>query len=564
MLTSARKTMPHLDYVSIIRSVYADGNTMLAGSLASAFAALLTAYQAKSLPLVVVSMLFVLVGLVRFFNMRAFWNAKIGNEDAEAAERWENRAVIIGALLALLHGSWCFVAMLIVREPFSELASFSLTMAVMVGICARNFGLDRLVTIQMVMVIIPLSLSLLLRFDGYHPLLALLLFVMLSGFRKLAAGIREILLSAVHGRVEASRLAAELDIAITTLEHGLLMLDDDGKVTLSNAKAKIMLSALGISVANGQDFKTILERIAGSGIAPAKTLDRLSDIATHRQSGKVMIPLRDNRYFEVTISSRQLRSVLLFEDITERMTAEERINFMARHDALTKLPNRSYFNALAQDELIRRGAKSLSSALLVIDIDEFKHVNDSFGHVIGDELLRQVADRLRYSLPEGAILARQGGDEFVALAPVGGSESELREDIDHALAAFETPFNLKGINLPVRVSIGLVVTPRSEDELDELMTKADLALYGAKADGKARAQIFHEQMDIDYHYRQRLKADLRQAVADGALSLALPSSRCSISKPARSCPAKPWRAGPIPNSDRFPRQPLFPWPRRWG
>ncbi|QQR39165.1 putative bifunctional diguanylate cyclase/phosphodiesterase [Devosia rhizoryzae] len=520
MLTSARKTMPPLDYVSIIRSVYADGKTMLAGSLASAFAAMLTAYHAQSLPLVGISVLFIVLGLARFFNMQAFWNAAVGNEDAASAERWENRAVVLGALLALLHGSWCFVAMLIVREPYAELVSVSLTMAVMVGICARNFGLDRLVTIQMLMVILPLSLGLLLRFDVYHPLLAILLFVMLSGFRKLAAGIRDILLSAVHGRVEASRLAAELDIAITTLEHGLLMLDENGNVTLSNAKAKALLSRMDIAFAEGQTFNSILDFIGTSGVAPARSIERLSEIVSRRQSGKVTVPLSSGQYFEVTVSSRRSRSVLLLEDITERVTADERISFMARHDTLTGLPNRSHFNALAQEELSRRGARKLASALMVIDIDEFKHVNDSFGHVIGDELLRQVSDRLRHSLPAGTILARQGGDEFVALAPYDLDNPDRQEDVEHTLAAFETPFNLKGINLPVRVSIGLVVTTESDDELDELMTKADLALYGAKADGKARAQIFHAQMDIDYHYRQRLKADLRQAVADGALTLA--------------------------------------------
>ncbi|WP_332689041.1 putative bifunctional diguanylate cyclase/phosphodiesterase [Devosia sp.] len=523
MFTSARKTTPALDYVSIIRSVYGDRRAMLAGAFASAFAAGLSAYKAQSAPLYVIAFAFVIIGVVRYLNMRAFWYAAIDSDDAEAAEQWENRAVAIGSGLALVYGMWCLVSMLIVQDPYAELVSASLSIAVMVGICARNFGLDRLVAIQMLAVIAPLSLGLLLRGDIYHPVLAILLFVMLTSFRKLAGDIRSILLSAVHGRVEASRLAAELDMAMTTLEHGLCMLDERGVISVANERALRLFSQVGLPQLIGRPFGSVLADLADSKTLPRTTVDRLADLISTRVAGKVLLCLPGNRYYEVTVSSRLERCVLLFEDISERVASEERINFMARHDTLTNLPNRTYFGELASEDMTARRlpeARERLVSLMIIDVDDFKHVNDTSGHIVGDELLVQVASRLRQTLPGDAVLARLGGDEFVIYRGAVGDAGQARSDAAAILAAFTDPFILDGLTLPVTVSVGVATSSVASEPLDDLMTKADLALYSAKGDGKARSQIFHAQMDIDYHYRQRLKADLRDAVHDGALTLA--------------------------------------------
>jgi len=521
VLTSARKTMPALDYVSIIRSVYGDRRAMLAGVVASALTAALTAYRSHSLPLYGVAVAFIVIGIIRYFSMRAFWRAAIDSDDAEAAEHWENHAVLSGGALALIYGLWSLAAMTLVQDPYAELASVSLSIAVMVGICARNFGLDRLVALQMVLVIMPMSIGFFLRADVYYLILAALLIVMLSSFRKLAADIRAILLSAVHGRVEASRLAGELELAMSTLEHGLCMLDEAGRVTVANERVLRTFARYDIHAVVGQPFAILAQQLSDTGKLPSPAVDRLLDIVGQRRSGKVLIALAGEHYYEVTVSSRHERSVLLFEDISERVASEEKINFMARHDALTGLPNRTYFSELALDDLAARRSlpkPTPTVALMLIDIDEFKHVNDSHGHILGDELLVQVSQRLATTMPVNAVLARLGGDEFVVYRGVGDL-AFAETECDRILAAFSAPFALKGVTLPVTVSIGLVTSTASSDTLDDLMTKADLALYTAKGDGKAKSQLFHAQMDIDYHYRQRLKADLRAAVLSGELSL---------------------------------------------
>ncbi|MGV8833133.1 MAG: putative bifunctional diguanylate cyclase/phosphodiesterase [Devosia sp.] len=523
MFTSARNTMPDLDYVSILRSVYADRGAMLAGVFASAVMGGLTAYKADSLPLYAVALAFVIIGLIRYLDMRAFWRADIDSSDAAAAEHWENHAVIIGSTLAAVYGAWCFISMAIVQDPFAALASASISIAVMVGIVARNFGLDRLVTIQMVLVIVPLSLGYAVHGDIYHFVLAGLLGIMLSSFRKLAGDIRVILLSAVHGREEASRLATELDMAITTLEHGLCMLDEGGYISVTNERTAQIFSLLGLGDVKRQRFSTILVELAESAKLPRRDVFRLIDMIKQKASGKVVLPLPAGRDYEVTVSSRHKRTVLLFEDISERVATQKRINFMARHDTLTGLPNRTYFGEQTSDNLHTRQTiygPHRAVSLMIIDIDDFKHVNDTFGHVIGDELLRQVAARLRQSAPADAILARLGGDEFVIYNAAIASDEQAKADAHAIQASFNAPFALKGITLNADVSVGLVTSSKLDDQLDDLMTKADLALYEAKAGGKAKSQMFHSQMNVNYHYRQRLKTDLRAAVANGELALA--------------------------------------------
>src|SRR5690606_13445628 len=138
---SAKKTMPAVDYVSIIRSVYGDRREMLLGAFASAAIAAISAFKANAPILYIVAAAILLVGVIRLINMRAFWRVGLDNEDVETAEHWENRALVGGGLVAFAHGMWCLVAILIVRDPFAELASCTLTIASTVGMVARNFGL---------------------------------------------------------------------------------------------------------------------------------------------------------------------------------------------------------------------------------------------------------------------------------------------------------------------------------------------------------------------------------------------------------------------------------------
>jgi len=522
MFEPASKTMPAIDYVSIVTSVYTDRRAMILGALACAIGAGACGFKTDSVSLYAIAATFILIGILRFISMTRFLNAKIGPTDVVAAQRWELVATYYASAFAFTCGLWCICSFVFVSDPTSELLSMTVTIACMVGVVARNFGLDRMLSIQLWIAVVMVSLGLLWKMDIYHPILALLLLPMLVSFRFLASDTRHVLLASVHARVEASRLAVELDTALDTMNHGLAMLDAEGLIAVVNGEAEEVFDQFAPGSWIGRPFAALIAQASSRGTIPQRSADELMQVVNGQRHGKVILKLANARYGEVTVSSRQDKVVLLFEDITERVRAEERINFMAHFDALTGLPNRGYFaQQVATDLERRRTRKSDETAMLmIVDIDDFKHVNDTAGHLVGDRLLVEAAERLKRALGLNSLVARLGGDEFIIYRSGDVRAGDIEGDPESILAAFKAPFSIMGESLSTNVSIGIVTSTDAEEELDGLMTKADLALYKAKGNGKAQFQLFHDEMDTAYRYRQRLKTELKLCVEAGGLTLA--------------------------------------------
>jgi diguanylate cyclase (GGDEF)-like protein len=521
MFEAAHKSLPAVDYVSMIRSLYADRRSQMLGALGSAVAVALTAAESQSLVLYGIAVAFVLVGVARHLDMKAFAANSLADDDVAGAARWEVRATVGGGAIALLYGLWTCYSFVVVNTPFAELASLGVTMSVLVGVAARNFAVERVMMIQVMLICIPTWIGMLL--DG-HLYVALLSFVFLPFFaslRRVAGNVRIILLRAVHGRIEASRLAGELDTALETMQHGICMLDGDGLVAVVNSRSQLIFSEFVEGGWSGRPFATLISTAAARGTISRRAAARLLDIVKSGEGGKVVLHLPGSRHCEVTVSSRQGRTVLLFEDITERVKAEERISFMARYDILTGLPNRGSFTEQVEADLgqWRVAGGSGGAMLMIIDIDDFKHVNDTMGHLVGDRVLMEASQRLAGAIGSGSLVARLGGDEFIVYR--GGATIEDTVSAPEAvLQAFKPPFRVMGEVFSANVSIGIVHSTDARDDLDALMIRADLALYKAKGNGKNQAQVFHDEMDTDYRYRQRLKADLKLCVAAGGLTLA--------------------------------------------
>jgi diguanylate cyclase (GGDEF)-like protein/PAS domain S-box-containing protein len=208
----------------------------------------------------------------------------------------------------------------------------------------------------------------------------------------------------------------------------------------------------------------------------------------------------------------------VIEDVTDRKQSEERIARLAHYDALTGLPNRVYFREQLDQALkrVRRGEKL---AVLFLDLDKFKEVNDTLGHQGGDELLKTVAGRLKSCVRESDIVARLGGDEFAIVqtdVPDATAVIELAERIHGVLRQF---CELAGNRFSMDASIGIAMAPQDGTEADQLLKNADLAMYGAKADGRATYRFFEADMDAAMKARRALEFDLRQAIMCGEFEL---------------------------------------------
>ncbi len=213
------------------------------------------------------------------------------------------------------------------------------------------------------------------------------------------------------------------------------------------------------------------------------------------------------------IQSRLPNLIFQVQDITGKKVAEEKLHHDATHDALTGLPNRLMFMNSLDRALERRGITgSHKVSVLFIDLDRFKYVNDSLGHLIGDELLKEIANRLRECLRPSDLVARLGGDEFTILVEGVYNDQEVTRIAARIQQKFGIPFNLKGHEVYSSASIGILHASDQHGSSEDVMRDADTAMYQAKRAGKARHEIFDEKMHSAAKEILKLETDLRRAV----------------------------------------------------
>ncbi|PAY06091.1 GGDEF-domain containing protein [Bradyrhizobium sp. UFLA03-84] len=210
--------------------------------------------------------------------------------------------------------------------------------------------------------------------------------------------------------------------------------------------------------------------------------------------------------------------VATIEDVTERTRTENKIAYMAHYDALTDLPNRVLFRQRLEQALRTMGPDD-QLAVMYIDIDEFKAVNDALGHQIGDELLTAVADRLRSCLGESDVAARLGGDEFAVIQTAVRDQTQTMQLLAAIYQRIRQPIDCSGHLITTDASIGIAVAPADGTDLDQLLRNADLALYGAKSDGRRTYRFFEAGMDARAKARRNLELELRQAIVEGSFEL---------------------------------------------
>jgi diguanylate cyclase (GGDEF)-like protein len=329
---------------------------------------------------------------------------------------------------------------------------------------------------------------------------------------------------------KARQKADQLQLTLENMSQGIMLVTSDLQIPVINSRCAELLDLPPEFIKNPPRFDRLAE-FQGAAKPDAGTDIDLSvppSPGLKQSPGQVAVSERkmpNGSIIEVRRGELPDGSfVQTFTDITQRREAEAHVARLASEDPLTGLPNRRVFRATL-DDLCRRhrhkwkGTDRAAFAILFLDVDRFKVINDTLGHRVGDMLLQEVAKRLESSLPASDILARLGGDEFAVIVPALTSLPDLESLAKKIVDAVVQPYEIDGYQIRSSVSIGIAVGPRDGDDVDELLMAADLALYAVKADGRGAYKFYNRAMNSDLNDRRELEMNLRDAIERNELEL---------------------------------------------
>ena len=323
---------------------------------------------------------------------------------------------------------------------------------------------------------------------------------------------------------EHERVREQFDAALSNMVEGLAMFDADQRLIVANQHYAEIYGLSADEVKPGTSLRQILEyRIAkddlqGNADDILKAIFR--EVPFGKFVGKFRSRLKDGRCIEVSVGpTASGGTVTTHHDITEQRQAEARIAHLALHDALTGLANRTLLNERLQQALTRVARNAEIVAVLLLDLDHFKKVNDSLGHPAGDKLLKMVGERLRGLVRETDTIARLGGDEFAIVQVAIAQPCDATALARRIIEAITEPYDIEGHQVTIGTSVGIAIGPANGSTTEQLMQNADLALYRAKRDGRGTFRLFEEQMDAEMQRRCVMERELRQALVEGQFEL---------------------------------------------
>jgi diguanylate cyclase (GGDEF)-like protein len=508
-------------YAAQIDSLFKYPRPLFVGALCAAVAAVMTALKTGNVWLWPCAGFLVLAGAFRAVDMFYYQRAK-ANITANAAANWELRYQFGAMLYAAALGTWCTVAILGSTDAAAHMICTSVTLCYLAAGGGRTFGRPHIFYGQMLLAIGPLSLALLAYGNPYYAGMAFLNVLFVMALKNISTSLQKIFMDALISGEREAAMAGQFDTALNNMPNGLCMFRADGRLAVMNHRfgeimslpdnfvkadlgASDVVSACvrtgAISEVSGQ---VILAEIEDSQARDIVTTD--PDVSRDRSLSWRFQPMAGGG------------AVVLVEDITERRAAEAKISHLARYDELTDLPNRVNF----RDEIERllrmsRGADQLS-ALLFVDLDQFKQVNDTLGHPCGDQLLCAVAGRLREMLRPEDFVARFGGDEFVVFQQNINSHEDAAVLARRIVDRLSERYKIDNHLVEIGASIGIAMTSPGVSA-DTLLKNADMALYRAKADGRGTFCFFREELAQKVESRRILELDLRKALANEEFEL---------------------------------------------
>ena len=325
---------------------------------------------------------------------------------------------------------------------------------------------------------------------------------------------------------ELKRLSRENELILNSAGDGIFGLNLQGKITFCNPAGASMLGYDNKNDLIGQSYAGIFHRSKSQELEdPTVFFKSIEKNRGHHDIDEHFYKKDGSRFpVEYIVSSIKeggdtVGYVVTFKDITQRKQLEEKIKYHAYHDSLTDLPNRVLFKDRLDQALTYAQLHDEQLAVMFLDLDRFKLINDTLGHSYGDMLLKQVAKRLTSCMPKGATISRQGGDEFTVILPNIHSQKEVIEVTERMLDAFEKPFYLSGNEVFIKTSIGISMFPDDGSDADRLVKNADTAMYKAKESAGSHYRFYISDMVHRTFESVKLENDLYKALKRGEIEI---------------------------------------------
>ncbi|MGC2780036.1 MAG: EAL domain-containing protein [Bradyrhizobium sp.] len=517
-----RKLSPAIQ-AALVDSLFQDPGPMFAGALCAAIAAVMTAIKSGDVNLWPCAAMLIIAGAFRSLDMRHYRRlCDSGRLTQTAVERWEIRYQIGAMIYALVLGVWCVVALVDNGDPVVHLIAITVTLCYMSAGAGRTYGRPWIFHVQILLACGPLALALAMNGSPYYMGMAAFCVLFFMSLKHISTNLQRIFVQAFVAREGEAALARQFDTALNNMPHGLCMFRPDGRLAVMNHRFGQMMSLPDDILQRGGRAADIINGCVISGSISASSgrmiLSEIENTKTHNIITSDPDVVRDRSLSWTFQPMADGGAVVLLEDITERRHAEARISHLARYDELTTLPNRVSFRDEIERMLKIPQRNGELSALLFVDLDRFKQVNDTLGHPCGDQLLCAVSERLRDMLRPEDYVARFGGDEFVVF------QRNIRSNDDAAVLArrivdqLSERYKIDNHLVEIGASVGIAMTAPGISA-DTLLKNADMALYRAKAEGRGTFCFFRDELAQTVEARRILELDLRKALANEEFEL---------------------------------------------
>ena len=520
--SDTKRELPTEIYVSMVDALYEDVRSLLLGAAAALAGSTYVAYLTRHPLLIAFPFAMFLIAAVRTVRMKQYHRIRGQVVTFEQARRWEREYTFGANALVFTIGLWCFASFTLTRSMEAHLFCVSVALSYMVGVTGRNFANGRFVDDQIALLCTPLVLGMVMTGVWDYLILACFAMPFFGSVRNIARRLRDILLNAIIAQRDVSLLADRFDTALNNMPHGLAMFDADGRLVVVNRRWAEILPIDGDSLSAGARAEAIIAGYVELGVLGERDASLMLDVIGRRGLGlgaEQMELQAIDRDVDLTFQPMESGGmVIAIEDITEKRRTEARLAYMAKHDALTGLPNRSLFQERLEAGLAMVGGDDLL-AVLFVDLDNFQQINDTLGHSVGDAVLVEVADRLRFVVGENDVVARFSADEFVVLQNGGRTVNDVTSLATRIIESIGAITEVEGKAIVCGASIGIALAPRDGNDADQLLKSADMALGRAKAGGKGILHFYEEEMDRRAQARRAIEMDLRQALQNDELAV---------------------------------------------